>query len=178
MWYALRLTDRTLFVGRTRVMDRAVREKLKTTIETAFSGVSLRDGVSLNETVIIDNYGTADERAVARGTDPSEDWHALMTLPELRTINGVGGVHFFDAEGLRFHMPAYLHLALDEYEEADSMDGFMDVLLVDDLEADGRLTILSSAQRRCVLAVLEFLRSTYGLELDGTISRWEAFTQV
>ena len=43
-------------------------------ITTAFDGVSRENGVSLSESWVIDNYGSAEERAKSRKQDTEIKW--------------------------------------------------------------------------------------------------------
>lgn len=89
-------------------------------IDKAFCGVTLGDGVSLHETEVIDCYGTDEERLRARAGDEKDDWHKLIDDPELVKVCGVGGLCFYDAAGLRFHLPAYLsHVVANAEDEGD-----------------------------------------------------------
>src|SRR4051794_3453037 len=97
-------------------------------IEEAFRDVKLGDGVSLHETVVIDNYGGPEERAAARAADEKHDWRKLVGDPDLVRISGVGGLSFYDAGGLRFHLPAYLSLAVTDFEREDA-DNILDSLM-------------------------------------------------
>lgn len=78
---------------------------LEQEIRNAFSGVVLDDGVGLTEGLEIDSYASAEDRAAARANDEKLDWSSIP--PEL--LNGAAtSLAFFDAKGMRFHLPAYL----------------------------------------------------------------------
>ena len=148
-------------------------------IATAFADVRLGDGVSLHETVVIDNYGTDAERAAARVDDEREDWQKLVSNPDFATIRWIGGFNFYDAEGLRFHLPAYLTLAVRDFECercGDVLEGLMFALTSTSVYNHDRFSILTPAQRSCVREVLVYLRRTYELEskeLDQAIlNQW------
>lgn len=131
-------------------------------IERAFAGVQLEDGVSLHEADVIDNYGTNAERQAARATDELEDWHRL-DRHELEHMGWV--LSFYDDKGFRFHLPAYLTMAVEDYrnEVVDSLL-FHLCSVADDGEAYNRqrFAILSSYQRRAVRHVLKYLRHHTG----------------
>jgi hypothetical protein len=63
----------------TRVDER--RRQLLAHIDLAFAGVRLGDGVSMRESEVIDNHGTAEERTLARAPDEKEDWRRLVETP-------------------------------------------------------------------------------------------------
>ena len=88
------------------------QERVRQLIHEAFAGITLGRGVSLHETVVIDDYGSTQARQKAREKDEKKDWRKLVDAPELKAVTGIGGLSFFDAEGLRFHLPAYMCLAL------------------------------------------------------------------
>ena len=74
-------------------------------IETAFSGVTLGNGVGLTETQGLDDYADAVTLAGYRANDEKDDWHRIP-VEALNQCNS--SLSFFDAEGMRFHLPAYL----------------------------------------------------------------------
>ncbi len=152
------------------------RQQQLDAIERAFRDVELGDGVSLHETVVIDDYGDSEERRMARLPDERHDWRKLINDPELARIGGVGGPCFYDAAGLRFHLPAYLSLAVTDFErpEADlALESLMFNLTYFSQDNVERLQILNAAQKKCVHDVLVFLRKFYELEsseLDDAIN--------
>ena len=74
-------------------------------ITAAFNGVTLGDGVGLTHAQGLDDY--ADEATCARyrDSDEKEDW-TRISFESLCHCNS--SLSFFDAEGMRFHLPAYL----------------------------------------------------------------------
>jgi hypothetical protein len=74
-------------------------------IEDAFAGVTLGGGVGLHEAQGLDDYADAATCAAYRANDEKDDWHRLST-EALNHCNS--SLSFFDAEGMRFHLPAYL----------------------------------------------------------------------
>lgn len=74
-------------------------------IETAFAGVTLEDGIGLQEAQGLDDYADAATCAAYRAKDEKDDWHRLSA----EALNQCGSsLSFFDAKGMRFHLPAYL----------------------------------------------------------------------
>jgi hypothetical protein len=143
------------------------RKRLLAAIEEAFRGVELGDGVSLHETVVIDDYGSMEERQAARKRDEKRDWLKLIGDPEFARISGVGGLSFYDAAGLRFHLPAYLSLAVIDFDREDAglvLESLMFTLTHFSEYNVGRLSALSRDQRKCVRETLVFLRGEYKLE--------------
>ncbi len=74
-------------------------------IRAAFSGVTLGDGVGLRQAKGLDDY--ADEKTLAdlRSHDEKHDWSAIYVRDLDRYYSSLS---FFDPEGMRFHLPAYL----------------------------------------------------------------------
>lgn len=74
-------------------------------VRTAFRGVTLGNGVGLRQGQGLDDY--ADERTLAsyRAQDEKNDWSAIPVADLDRCYSSLS---FFDADGMRFHLPAYL----------------------------------------------------------------------
>ena len=115
-------------------------------IEAAFAGVTLGSGVGLREAQGLDDYADADTRAGYRASDEKEDWH-LITAEELEHCNS--SLSFFDAEGMRFHLPAYLLADL----RGDYGYG-MAFCLTHTSDDDRYFHLLNDAQRKAVRAFL------------------------
>lgn len=149
------------------------RQQLLAAIEGAFRGVELGDGVSLHETVIIDNYGGPNAQRSAREVDEKRNWRKLIRDPELVRI---GELSCYDAKGFRFHLPTYLSLAVVDFDREDAervLDSLMYHLTHFSDYNVGRLSILDGKQRGCVRDVLAYLRAEYELEsaeLDEAIA--------
>jgi len=79
--------------------------KLCKIIEDAFTGVTLGQGVGLLEARGLDDYEDAATCAAYRAQDEKEDWRKI-SAEALCHCNS--SLSFFDAEGMRFHLPAYL----------------------------------------------------------------------
>ncbi len=148
------------------------RQQLLDHIGRAFAGVELGDGVSLHETQVIDAYGSDDECEAARAPDEKVDWRKLVADPDFPRICGsYGGMSFFDAAGLRFHLPACLSLAVTDPEgtniDVNDILGSLEFHLTDLSEYTlERLAILDPAQRACVREVLVYLRDAGGIDGD------------
>ena len=80
-------------------------EELIVIITNAFSGVTLEDGIGLDEAQAIDDYKTLDERAEKRSNDEKECW-SNISFSELNRCNS--SLCFFDCNGMRFYLPAYM----------------------------------------------------------------------
>lgn len=126
-------------------------------VRSAFRGVTLGNGVGLRQGQGLDDY--ADERTLAsyRAQDEKNDWSAIPVADLDRCHSSLS---FFDAEGMRFHLPAYLVADLeDSLQTAD--------VLFDLVDADqGRFDTLSAAQREAVRQFLLLRQSDSHHEFD------------
>lgn len=141
------------------------KNKVRALIESAFDGVRLGRGVSLHETIVIDDYGSTAQREQARKNDEKDDWKKLLLDPRFKQVHGIGGLSFYDAEGLRFHLPAYLCLMLDSPDEEVS-DSLLFTLTSYDDYNKGRFAILNEAQRGAVRAFLLYLQQLNAIEFN------------
>ncbi|GDY22579.1 hypothetical protein LBMAG56_39260 [Verrucomicrobiota bacterium] len=128
-------------------------------IEAAFSGVTLGGGVGLQEAQGLDDFADAETCAAYRASDEKNDWHRI-SAEALRRCNS--SLSFFDAEGMRFHLPAYLVADLrGDY-------GFgMAFCLTQTSDYDRYFRLLSDAQRRAVRAFLLHILDDRDYEFDS-----------
>jgi hypothetical protein len=128
-------------------MGRAMTEQERRVcglVRRAFAGVTLGAGVGLRQGQGLDDYADAHTLASLRERDEKRDWSAI---PVTDLDNCYSSLSFFDAEGMRFHLPAYLIADLEgALHSADPM--FHLVHLVDGMEF--RFELLSAAQREAV----------------------------
>jgi hypothetical protein len=124
----------------------AAAQEVCRAIEDAFAGVTLGGGVGLQEAQGLDDYEDAATCAAYRANDEKDDWHRIPA-EALQHCNS--SLSFFDAEGMRFHLPAYLLADLrDDY-------GFdMAFCLTQTSDYNRYFCLLSEAQRRAVRAFL------------------------
>jgi hypothetical protein len=74
-------------------------------ITKAFETVELGNGVGLFQAQAIDDYKSEAEQQKVRLSDEKQDWR-LISIADLNKCNS--SLSFFDAEGMRFHLPAFL----------------------------------------------------------------------
>ena len=74
-------------------------------VEEAFRGVRLGDGIGLFEAQGLDDYADAATCAAYREKDEKEDWGRIDSEDLNRCHSSLC---FFNAEGMRFHLPAFL----------------------------------------------------------------------
>lgn len=121
-------------------------------IERAFADVRLEEGISLREAEVIDDYGTDEQRANAREEDEKDDWRKLS---DDSVAHYYWCPAFFDAKGLRFHLPAYMCFALRHYN--DSASPSIDQAIIFSKSAGGQFDLLTVSQKEAVLRFLEFM---------------------
>jgi hypothetical protein len=154
------------------------REALIQKIFSAFEGVTLGNGVGLYEAQAIDYYASAETRKEYRNEDETENW---KNIPVTKLFQYWDSPSFLDAEGMRFHLPLYLLIALeyfdDEIEELIDNDRLMGTSpdiefhltsVLDYLDDDNeeaaqmidfhteRFSLLNDDQISCVIEFLEF----------------------
>ncbi|MEO0895558.1 MAG: DUF6714 family protein [Bacteroidota bacterium] len=127
-------------------------------IHEAFDQVILGNGVSLHETIEIDDFGSLEARKKARERDEKRDWRKLIQDPELAEISAFGGLSFYDDMGLRFHLPAYMCLVLDQGAVEVSGSLLFHLTDISDYNRQ-RFAILHEAQRQAVRAFLIYVRN-------------------
>jgi hypothetical protein len=133
------------------------KEGIKELIASAFLDVRLGDGVGLREALAVDGYADSTSRARARVEDEKLDWRAI----EPKSLSGCC-LAYFDASGMRFHLPAYLCADLDGGDRVDLLD------LLTSPNGDDRFVILSDSQRAAVVSYLTFVLGE--LPLDERLS--------
>lgn len=119
-------------------------------IREAFSQVPLGQGVGLRQAQGIDGYEGEEALAASRALDEKVDWSRISSSA-LNECNS--SLSFFDAEGMRFHLPAYLLADLDGLYE------FGMAFCLTDIGAlrEEQFALLSPAQRDAVRAFLEYI---------------------
>lgn len=124
------------------------KERVLALIRKAFQGVTLGDGVGLREGEGLDDYAGQATLAAYRALDEKLDWSAIPATDLDRYSSSLS---FFDADGMRFHLPAYLVADLDRRLQTVSI-----VFHLTCVSHDGpsRFDTLSPDQRE---AVREFL---------------------
>jgi hypothetical protein len=131
------------------------REQLKEQIRQAFTGVCLGNGIGLREAQGLDDYATEDECAKYRELDEKNDWQTIC--PE-DLNNCHSSLSFFDAEGMRFHLPAYLLAELNETYRFS-----LTFTLTQESE---QFALLDKVQRAAVRKFLRFIQYKPDYEFD------------
>ena len=129
---------------------------LFTKIKEAFKNVELGNGVGLLETEVIDDYGTNAERQKARAKDEKYNWTKLIDNEYLKLFFGYGGLSFFDAEGLRFHLPAYMCTTLQN-PELDITESLIHCLTNLEKFNRERFQLLNHQQKAVICEFLQYV---------------------
>jgi hypothetical protein len=113
-------------------------------IETAFRDVTLGNGIGLRQGEGLDDY--ADEKTLAeyRSKDEKDDW-SRISVEELNCCSA--SLSFFDAEGMRFHLPAFL---IADLEGTFRREDVLFLLTYSEHDALSHFTLLSKSQRHAV----------------------------
>ncbi|WP_299487707.1 DUF6714 family protein [Acaryochloris sp. IP29b_bin.137] len=117
-------------------------------IKSAFAGVTLGAGIGLWEAQAIDDYKTQEVQRRNREKDEKEEWHRL-NCDDLQRCHS--SLSFFDAEGMRFHLPAYIVASLENKVD----DPLFHLTQLDDY-AKSKLTTLNPLQRQAIVMYLEW----------------------
>lgn len=131
-----------------------MNEALCEQIREAFAGVRLGGGIGLREGQGLDDREDEATCARLRADDEKEDW-SRIPAKELNRCSS--SLSFFDAEGMRFHLPAYLIADLQG-------TGWWDIsITLTSLTPHSieRFSLLSPMQREAVRAFLCFDNQKY-----------------
>jgi hypothetical protein len=129
----------------------AVCEKIR----GAFQGVRLGNGIGLSEADGVDEYADAGTLEAYRERDEKEDWQRIP----LDHLHGEG-ICFTDAQGMRFHLPAFMIAAVQHGR------GFSPVFMLEKDTAQDLFVLLSPEQREAVREFLLFIKDDPKHDLD------------
>jgi hypothetical protein len=85
-------------------------------ITAVFDGVSRQEGVTLHEAIVIDDYGSLEERALARTQDTEDKWQNVPDK-DIRFTDAV--LSFLDPKGFHYYIPAYVVWYLRNIDNED-----------------------------------------------------------
>lgn len=153
-----------------------VRDALLADIRRAFADVSRGEGVSLHEADVIDDYGSAEERAEARKLDRDEFW---WDVPDTNISRFYSALSFLDPAGLHYYIPAYMSWTLRHYETSESatLDSAVYALTLSndptliDWQRE-RLSVFTAEQGAVISRFLKFMAEVWD---DRTPSATERF---
>ena len=137
------------------------RQEVADRIRKAFNGVTLGGGVGLLEGQALDDYADEATRKAVRERDEKDNWECIP----VETLNSCeSSLCFFDAEGMRFHLPAFLIVVLAG-EERGIISPVPALTRLDDF-AMSKLVALSKEQREAVREFLLFIRDAPDYDFD------------
>lgn len=125
----------------------------------AFEGISLGKGVGLNHAQGIDDYESEEVCQSLRLGDEKDDWRRISSA---NLNNCRSSLSFFDAEGMRLHLPAYL---LAEINGDYRFDLVMEFIDLNDYKLE-QFSLLSTEQRGAIGDYLRFIQDQAGHWLD------------
>jgi len=135
-------------------------EKVIRIIESAFEGVRLGAGIGLWEAQAIDDYETESIQRKNRAKDEKDEWKNLKTEDLQRCHSSLS---FFDADGMKFHLPAYI---ISTLKGEDVEDPVFHLVGLDEY-ALSRFTSLDSKQKGAVRTFLEWCSEQEEFEFEG-----------
>lgn len=125
------------------------REHVIRCIEKAFSGVELGDGIGLREAQGIEDELDLDSLRRIRDLDEKHAWDKIS----IESLNACEtSLHFFNANGMRFHLPAYLIAEINQ----QSHQKILFHLTNSSNRGQGRFATLNIGQRRAVIKFLKW----------------------
>jgi hypothetical protein len=128
-------------------------------IRDAFQNVTLGNGVGLIEGDAIDDYADDATRKAYRFKDEKINWERIP----VEALNHYhASLSFFDAEGMRFHLPAFLIAELNDDLKSSVV---FHLTHLNDF-ARGKLGMLSHGQREAIREFLLFIRDKPDYRFD------------
>lgn len=126
-------------------------------IQDAFADVVLGEGIGLWQAQGIDDYKSLAECLVLRERDEKLDW-LKISAQDLNKCNS--SLSFFDAQGMRFHLPAFL---IADIKGEWGFDLIFRLCIVND--STQQFVLFNDAQREAVKAYLYWVATApdYGL---------------
>lgn len=154
--------------------EKCMQEKdtITQVIKEAFAGVQLSSGVGLYEAVGLDDYASDEERRVLREKDEHYRWE---NIPMSSLSKCYSSLSFFDAAGMRFHLPAYM---LAEIRSPYFSNANIQYCLCGSVEknsgilkshSERQFSLLNKKQRAAVALFLEFCLSRLDYEGDAKL---------
>ncbi len=136
------------------------QKELLEKIKQAFDGISREGGVSLHETAVMDNYGSEDERAAAKGMDTDTCWEEVKDewIEGFHTGTS-GGLNFLDKKSFLYYMPAYMSWYLhkgfnSDFPAKEEVESYF-------LEANFDLTILNNDQAQVLKHFIQYISDLF-----------------
>lgn len=153
---------------------------VESAIRTAFARASRAGGVSWSEADVIDDCGSAEDRAAARRRDTDTSWQSLVDDPRWDHEVGVGGFCFLDPIGFRY----YIAPAMIRCSRTGSGEFIAYALTMDSDYSRRVLDAVNTPQARAVARFVRFMIAVHeatGDDIYGAAwqkaydSHWRSF---
>jgi len=128
-------------------------------IEKAFLNVKLGNGIGLWEAQAIDDYRSNEEQKLARNKDEKENWENF-TVDTLNRCNS--SLSFFDADGMRFHLPAFI---ISSINNTDMLDPIFHLTHLSPYSKK-QLSSLNFIQKKAIMTYLQWCLSNDDYEFE------------
>jgi hypothetical protein len=92
-------------------------ERLVRQLRGAFAEVELGGGETIHQAHLEGIFGKGEEWIAAREKDPESHWYEV---PDWKLKTGFSTLSFFDVEGWRFYIPAFMSWSLQNWRTTDS----------------------------------------------------------
>lgn len=141
------------------------KEEIKDLIETAFSGVTLDGGISLEQTKVVNNYGrgvTEKEFSSLPNKEVTNNWKEIP----ISKLDETECLAFLDEKGVRYYIPALLLRLLESYDSGSMMTiGTLSILYPKQEERKYLYSELNEPQKKAIALCLKALPDL--VELDS-----------
>jgi len=134
-------------------------ENLITEITDAFKNVELDGGIGLSEADALDSYRDDKFVAECRKKDEKYRWQ-LIHFNELNKYHN--GLSYFDAKGMRFHLPAFMIAIIKKEYRFDIPYALTDI----SGNSNHVFALFSEKQKQAVKLFLEYLLENKDYEFD------------
>ena len=128
-------------------------------IRKAFHGVTLGSGIGLWEGQAIDDHENEATRKIYRERDEKLDWERIPVEALNRCQSSLS---FFDPEGMRFHLPAFM---IAEVEGKTDVGCIFSLTHLDEY-GRSKLAAISTEQSKAIREFLLFLRDSPDYHFD------------
>lgn len=159
-------------------MSRRLRKKNAICcIERAFQSTRLEDGMSLSQSVEMDDYRRVISEPNRYELEVANDWKRLIRSSYIQKFCWIGGLTFLDAKGFRFYLPAYLVANIRGNQLGEISSIIIANLTRPSEERAAGFKLFSDDQKQAVNLALTYLHD-FGvetlneLELDGKNKYW------
>ena len=146
------------------------KKKIIETIKKSFEQVNLEDGIGLLEANAMDNYDSIGEIKKYREKDEKEFWDRI---PVNRLNDCYYSLSYFDAKGLKFHLPAFMIATLKNNEYR--FDLVCKLINLSEYSLS-QFKLLSKNQKNAVKLFLEYMKDeNYQLdkeEIEKSINKF------